>query len=111
MIGGSYKTGSVAVTDGAVANNTTELGFTLYDHFNILTQTLTNVTVTIEGTLDDTNWVDVTNDLFGVANLSANSEYLADTYMTYKNLRIRYNITNATNSVNFQWMVKKGGGR
>lgn len=116
--GGSYISGTVAVTNAAAGTYTQDMGFTLFEHFNILTQTITDATLTIEGTLDDSNWNDVTGDLFRdsttgvpITALAANSEYIADTYMTYKNLRVKWVLVDGTNAVNFQWMVKKGGGR
>lgn len=107
----AYKTGSVTGTNIAAGNNFEYLGFTEFDHFSVLTGTLTNMTVTIEASNDDSNFIDVTSDLFGVASLSSSTEYVADTVMTYKDVRIKYARTNAANAVNFQWMKKKGGGR
>lgn len=110
-IGGSYKNGIIAGTNEALATQYEYLGMTLYEHFNIHTRTLTNSTVIIEGTLDDINWRDVTNNLFGSATLASNTEYQADTYMTYKDLRIAWTPTNAANATGLSWMIKKGGGR
>jgi len=109
--GGSYKCGVVSETNLPVTTYYEYLDFTNYEHFNILTQTFTNMTVTLEGTLNDSTWNDVTSDLFVVTTLSPNQEYLADTPMTYKNLRVTYTPTSGTNTINFEWMVKKGGGR
>jgi len=116
--GGSYRVGTLALTNLALTTFTEQMGVTVDENFNILTQTITNTTVIIEGTLDDTHWNDVTGTLFRdpttgipITSLASNSTYLADTYMTFKNLRISYTPTNATNAINLQYMVKKGGGR
>lgn len=118
VVFGSYNLGAIAVANAPAGTYTQEMGMTLFEHFNILTQTLTAMTVTLEGTIDDVNWVDVTQDLFRdiitglpVAFLLSNTEYIADTYMTYKNFRIKYTPTNVVNAINLQWMTKKGGGR
>jgi hypothetical protein len=111
MIGvGSHKTGAVAITNRAAGNYTDELGFTQYDHFNIFVDTLTDAAITIEGTLDNVHWKDITDDLFGVSALVA-GEYLADTVMTYLNLRLSVTHATGVNATNYQWMVKKSGGR
>lgn len=108
---GSYKTGLIALTDAPVGIQYAYFGMTDFEYFNIHTRTFSGVTVTLEGTLDDINWRDVTSNLFGGTTLSANNEYLADTYMTYKDLRIKLDISGITNTVQLSWMVKKGGGR
>jgi hypothetical protein len=114
--GGSYRVNSVILTNQPLATFYEYLGMTMSEYFNIHTQTLTNVDVAIEGTLDDIHWLDITNNLFGnadtpITSLESDTEYLADTYMTYKDLRLAITPTNASNAVSLQTMIKKGGGR
>lgn len=108
---GSYKNGSISFTNEPAGTSYYYFGFTDFEYFNIHTFTLTGATVSLEGTLDDLTWRDVTADLFGSATFSSDTEYLADTYMTYKDLRIKVVLATGTNTVNVRWMVKKGGGR
>lgn len=108
---GSYKTGNIALSNATAGTYYYQFGFTDYEYFNIHTATITGATVTIEGTLDDSTWLDVTNNLFSTASLSSSTEYIADTYMTYKDIQLKIVLPTSSNSVNITWMVKKGGGR
>lgn len=110
MIGGSYKGDQIDVTNVPLDTYHYVFGFTTYEYFTILIGSIAGFTVILEATNDDVNWVDVTNTLFGVANLTAGS-FVADTYMSFKDLRITATATNPINKLTVEWMIKKGGGR
>ena len=73
-----------------------------FDHgFSIMTGTLTNMTVTVLASNDNSNFVDITNDLFGVSSLASSTGYICDVNLPVNFLRIRAARSNATNAVAF----------
>lgn len=108
----SQEFSAVHSTNLAVGTSYLQIAFKDQHYLSIGTGTLTNVTVTIEASIrqdgdQSTGWYDVTNDLFAVAALVANTLYVYTRPLTYNNLRVKYVTSNAMNAVNFDVMIKK----
>lgn len=74
------------------------LNFAGAEGWSIQLSALTAAAVTIHASNDGTNFVDVTEDTFGVATLSGSEIYIKDGSFPAKLLRVQLVINNATNS-------------
>lgn len=110
LVGGSYRADQLSLTDYAIGTYTFDIGFTTYEYFSILISAASNWSVILQATNDDVHWYDVTNTLFGVAAMVPGN-YIADTYMSFKNLRLSGTVSNIVNKLDLEYIVKKGGGR
>lgn len=103
---------SVSQTNVAAGNNYTYIAFKDFHYLSIGTKTLTNITVTVEANIQldgstSGTWYNVTNDLFAVAGLAANTLYTYNRPLPYNYIRINGVRTMATNDLNFDVMIKK----
>jgi len=103
--------GYVTVASGvdiAAGNNDADFKFSPYTGFSIRTGTLTSMTVTIFASIDGTNYIDITNDLFAVAALASSKWYDSGaTRIHARFLRVRFARTAATNAVAFEVLLTK----
>ena len=106
----AFRRGSVDSSGIVAGDNFVYLGFEDFDRIAIHTESVTNVDVTVEGTINGTHYIDVTNELFNVTTLAANSYYsmiAAAQTAIFQNIRIKYVRTDASNVIKFNWAIKK----
>jgi len=77
--------------------------------FSISTGALTACTMTILGANSESETpFDMTNDLFGVAALAANTLYMVTIPLPVRFVTVKADVTAGVNAVNFSFFVPKG---